>query len=485
MRWASAERWQRTGAFWMIRKTCLLVVCVLAASRMAWAGPETRVADAAQRKDVAAMAALLRERVDVNGPQADGTTGLHWAAHWNDLAMTRSLIAVGADPSLANRHGVTPLALACENGSAPVIEALIDAGANPEGSGTGEPPILVAARTGNVDAVKTLVAHGANVNAIEDWRGQTALMWAAADDHAAAVHALLESGSDVHARSKGGFTALLFAARQGALDAVRTLLDGGAAIDDALPSGSTPLAVAISALHYEVGAYLLSRGASVRQADKAGLVPLHVLVRARNPGATAPLRTGKGTVDSLSLLETLLAAGADPNARTAAVPNRPTNERAILIDVRLNTGGATPLLFAARGADAEVLRLLVAAGARPDIATLEGVTPLMVAAGVGYVETSDAGANTEKELLENVTLLLDLGVDINAASEHGQTALHGAVYRGIDNLIQLLASRGARLDLEDEYGRTPLLLAEQGFNNMGHYRREDQAVLLRTLYAVR
>lgn len=463
-------------------RTCLTGLVLLTFAGNALAAPDSRIADAAEAKDAAAVAVLIKQHADVNATQADGTTALHWAAHWDDLASATALIKAGATVTAANRYGVTPLVLACENGSARMITALLDAGADANVATTGEPPILVAARAGHADAVKALLARGADVHATEKWRGQDALMWAAGDDHADVVRLLVEHGANVNAHSPGGFSALLFAAREGAMDSVRVLLDHGAPVNDALTNGSTALSTAISALHYELAAYLIQRGADVNRADKAGLTPLHVLVQARNPGATAALRTGKGKSDSLELLTLLLKAGAQPNARTAAVPNRETSERAILIDVTLNTGGATPFLFAARGADVPAMRLLAAAGGNPNLPTLEGVTPLMAVAGVGYVETNDAGANTEKELTESLLLLLDLGADVNASSQHGQTALHGAVYRGIDSLISLLASRGASIDAKDQYDRTPLILAEQGFNNMGHYRREDQAVLLRKLY---
>ena len=464
----------------VLSSLCLTIILLIAGAEAA--GADVRLADAAQRRDAAGVASLLTQGVDVNTPQADGTSALHWAAHWNELEIAGRLLRAGARANAPNRYGITPLTLAAENGSARMLDALLKAGADPNAGGTGEPPLLTAARTGSADALKTLIAHGANVNATESWRGQTGLMWAAAGNHVDAIRVLVEAGAGLDVQSPGGFSALMFAARDGALDAARALVDAGANVNDVQGNGAGVLATAISNLNYELAVMLLGKGARAAVQDKAGSTPLHALVQARNPGAGQSVRMPRGSVDSLSLMKLLLTAGANPNARTGEVANRPTTERAILIDVGVNLGGATPLLLAARGADTAAIQLLVAHGADPAIATLEGVTPLMLAAGVGYVESSDAGANTETELRDTLTLLLALGVDINAASAHGQTALHGSVYRAINPIIRFLAERGARPDMKDEYGRTPLKLAEDGFNNMGHYRREEQAALLRTLF---
>ena len=464
------------------RILCGFFVCMLLLGSDATAN-DGRLADAVQQQDATTVEQLLGQRIDVNGVQPDGTTALHWAAHWNDLKVASTLIRAGANLDAANRYGSTPLLLACENGNAPLIKMMMTAGADPNLSPTGEPPIMIATRTGNIEAVRALVAAGAEVNSTETWRGQTALMWAAAGNFSELVSFLIEQGATVDASSPGGFTALLFAAREGTSDATRVLVNRGANLDITLKDGSGALATAIKHLHYELAAYLLRSSASPTATDQAGATPLHILVEARNPSARDALQMPTGNVDSLELMKQLLDAGADPSRRTLEVPDRPTNERAILIDVGVNLGGATPFLLAAKGADVPALRLLLSYGADRTLRTLQQVTPLMVAAGIGYIESNDAGASTESEILETLSFLLDLGVGINDSSMHGQTALHGSVYRGNNAIVRFLVDHGAMFEIADVYGRTPLVLAEQGFNHMGHYRREDQAVLLRALKA--
>lgn len=153
------------------------------------------------------------------------------------------------------------------------------------------------------------------------------------------------------------------------------------------------------------------------------------------------------------------------------------------IDNVVNLGGATPFLLAAQAADLKAMRILLDHGADPKLATYENTTPLMTAAGVGFVEGRER-TRPEREALAAVKLLAEAGVDINAVNERGQTAVHGAVYRAADTIIEYLAQAGARLDVRDELGRTPQQLAESGFNQVSSViRRERSAALLRRLGA--
>src|SRR4030095_7593999 len=188
-----------------------------------------------RRGDEARM--LLKQGVNVNATQPDGATALHWAAHWDDLEVAGLLIRAGANPHIGNEHyGVTPLSLACTNGSAPMARMLLNAGASANATQSiGETALMTASRVGNVDVVKELLAHGANVNAVHRGSGQTAIMWAAAEEHPEGVRALVEQGADVRARSTGGFTPLSFAARQGNEQSVRLLLTAGADVNQ--PAG--------------------------------------------------------------------------------------------------------------------------------------------------------------------------------------------------------------------------------------------------------
>jgi uncharacterized protein len=249
------------------------------------------VADAARDRDAGAVRSLLNQAVDVNSPQADGTTALHWASHWSDLDTANALIDAGANPNATNRYGSTPLALAAENADAAMIGRLLDAGADPNIASLGRAVIALAARTGSVEVVKLLIAHGADLNTKEEWREQSPLMWAAAENHAGVVRVLIESGADVNYETPGGFTALMFAARQGSLAAARTLVEGGATVDSVY-KGRSAMTVALLNRNYEIAAYLLSKGASVGPAagDATGMTPLHHLILRVIPATTCARR---------------------------------------------------------------------------------------------------------------------------------------------------------------------------------------------------
>jgi len=411
-----------------------------------------------------------------SGTGTDGTTALHEAAHVDDIqAMTR-LIAAGADVTAANRYGVTPLWLACLNGSATAIELLLKAGANANAVlPGGETVLMTAARTGKPDAVNVLLRHGASVNAKEGWRGQTALMWAAAEGHAAVIEALVARGADVHARSNGGFTALLFAAREGQIAASKALLAAGANLNDAIPS-TTPIdepvpeettpgppeaglnvfLLATANAHFELAAWLLDQGAEPNGAPR-GWTALHQISWVRKMGVAGsndPAPPGSGNMTSLDFVRKLVAKGGDVNARATKRPQMGLTT--------LNSIGATPFLLAARTADFELMRLLVELGADPKLANEDNTNPLMVAAGVG-TQNPGEDPGTEPEVLEAVKIALELGNDLNAVDSNGETAMHGAALKHAPSVVRYLAERGARMDVwnrPDKRGWTPLKIAE-------------------------
>ena len=481
----------------------LAIPAVAAAAAASVAPPDAGLLEAVRTGDAAAVDALLDEGVDVNAAAADGTTALHWAVYRDDLPTVERLIRAGAAVDSANRYGVRPLSLAAAGGQAGVVEALLAAGADPSSPTAGEPPILSAARTGNLDTVRLLVRHGADVNARETLRGQTALMWAAAEDHAAVVRTLVELGADIHGRSTGagtvrsgtldadqrapervtvGFTPLLFAARQGALDSARALVAAGADVNERGPRGSNALLIATRNYHYELAAFLVARGADPNATDAGGATALHAAVQAETlRPISAPARTPTGGMDRFAFITFLLERGANPNARLARDKRpRHADTRDLIadrvIDFSVSIGGATPFFFAAKAADVEVMRLLAAHRAHPRITTHEGTTPLAVAAGVGYNEGRHQPPPSQ--ILEALRLALALGNDVRLANVHGQTPLHGAVYRGLDPAIALLADRGAALDAVDGVGRTPLKLAEEGYFLLASRLRRDGAAAL-------
>jgi ankyrin repeat protein len=401
----------------------------------------------------------------------------------NDTARVDVLLRAGADARATSRYGVTPLYLACVNGNAAVIERLLAAGADantalPEG----ETALMTAARTGSVPAVKALLAHGASVNAKEGWKGQTALMWAAAENNADAAKALVDAGADIKARSKSGaFSAYLFAARAGHIAAARVLLDAGADINEKLPDGTSALLLAILNAHYEAAAFLVDRGADPN-ASAQGWAPLHQVVWSRRPntGSNIPGAVPTGSLDSLDLVRKLLQHGANVNARLQKEPKDGFRNM-------LNRIGATPFLLAAKSVDLPLMRLLLEHGADPALTTEDGTTALMAAAGVGIWAPGE-NPGTEEEALAAVKFVYEakggLATDVD---RNGETALHGAIYRaGSIPIAKFLIDKGARLDVKNAKGWTPLIVAdgvEYTPNVLKRY--PDAAAFLRQVMAAR
>ncbi len=476
----------------------LWCVAVLAATTGAAAGnDDISLVGAAELRDRPAVDALLMQGADVNAPAPDGTTALHWAVRYDDLEMARVLIRAGANANAANRYGATSLLLACTNGNASIVDALLKAGANPNTFSAGETALMTAARSGSVDAVRVLLDHGADPHPAERLRGQTALMTAAAARHGAVVRTLIEHEADVHVRSGGDFSALLFAVRAGGADAVRALLEAGADVNDTLRDGTNALMLAIVNGHYDLAAFLLDQGADPT-ANDAGRTALHILVQTHNwDGNDKAGVVESSAIGYLGLIDKLVAHGANPNAqmtrdRDVRFPEGATASGQSFV---VNVIGATPFWWAARAADLPAMNSLLEHGADPRLVTTENVTPLAMAAGVGYLDGQTPGS--EPDALEAVRLILALGADINAASECerdpraegslfrglccGWTPLHGAASRGADTIIRYLAEQGARLDAEDARGRTPLDIAEGHVLYISVYIRESSARLLREL----
>jgi ankyrin repeat protein len=407
---------------------------------------------------------------------ADGTTPLHWAVRANDLDAAQRLIRAGANPDAANRYGVTPLSLAAENASAPLIQALLQAGAHPTGA-----ILMTAARTGNAEVVRMLLAddnkNGTDANARETSLGETALMWAAAENHPEAVRALIEHGADSNARSetlvypkdrfglegvttilpRGSWTALMYAARQGSLEAAQALAESGADLNLADPDGTTALELAILNGHFDTAATLTEKGADPNIADVAGMAALYAAVDMSTLGEIygRPARKSTDKLTAVDLMPVLLAHGANPNAKLKS----PTLNRAHTPGEGSLAEGATPLMRAAKNGDVAAMRVLMAHGADASLKQKNGTTALMLASGVGRGQGVFAkDYATEAELLAAVKLLVDSGVDVNAANDAGQTALHIAA-QASDGIVKYLAEHGANLDARDKQGRTALDVA--------------------------
>jgi ankyrin repeat protein len=443
------------------------LVVLLLVSGSARAQAVASLADAAEKKDRAKVAALLKQGADVNASQADGMTALHWAAYHDDVTLASQLLKSGADARAANRYGVTPLSAACTNGNTEMAALLLEAGADANTTlRGGETVLMTAARTGKRGPVQALLSHGADVNA-RDQKGQTALMWAAAEGHADVVSILLAANADFKRPLPSGFTPLLFAAREGRLDVVRVLLKAGADINDMIParkgvargpkSGTGALLMAVENGHFELAIELVKAGADPND-QRAGYGALHMLSWVRKPsrgddeeGDPPPIGSGKLT--SLEFVKEMVAHGANVNLRSKAG----VSGRGIL-----SKPGATPFLAAAATADIPLMELLVKLGADPLQANSQGTSPLLAAAGVG-VGAPEEAPGTEPEVLESVKLLLKLGADVNAVDGNGETAVHGAAYRNHPKGVQLLAEKGAKIAVwnkANKAGLTPLVIAE-------------------------
>jgi ankyrin len=475
---------------------------VVLAGSSAAADRDTRLADAAMRRDLAAVRSLISQKVDVNVPGQDGTPALHWAVRVDDVATAKLLLGAGAQATLANRYGLTPLAIAAANGNAAMIGILLDAGADPNAlDPAGETPLMNAARVGSLEALTLLLDRGATIDATDATYQQTALMVAVRQNHPDIVKVLLARGAKVSARTRigrtpqwvlpnsvpgfghgigivrgglpprgsrapipGGMTPLLYAARDGRVDIVGMLLDAGADVNERDANDIPPLIIAITNNHTDVALFLIERGADVNAADWYGRTPLWAAVETRNMDVdNATFVNSIERSPYLGLIQVLLERGADPNARTKEVP--PIRRDFLRVTGSLSWvdfTGQTPFLTAALAGDVTVMKLLLKHGADPHTATFGGTTALMAAAGVNWVvdQTYDEG---QPALLEAVKLCVELGMDVNAVNSMGLTALHGAANRGSDEIIRYLVQQGAKIDVKDAEGRTPLTWAEGVF----------------------
>ncbi len=472
----------------------------------------TTLVEAVKAGDVASLVQALQQRADVNAPEPDGTTALHWAVIRNQPEMVQRLLRAGAKARVANDYGATPLAEAALLGSTDVVRMLLEAGADVESAnGDGQTALMLVARTGNVDAARLLLARGANVNARERWREQTPLMWAVAQQQPQMVAELVAHGADVNAVSKenhwqrqvsaepralhrpvGGLRPLHFAVREGCLDCARILLDHGARIDEGDPEGITPLVMAIINGRFDVAAFLLDRGANVHRWDLFGRSPLYAAVDMNTiPRGGRPDGPGLDRTTPLHLVERLLAAGANPNASLKLLPpyRHVIDDRAIDSSIII---GTTPLLRAAKAFDADTIGVLLQHGARVDQPNARGMTPAMVAAGLGSTDADSRGhyttADVQQRAIAALRLLLDAGADINGKDARGLTAIHEAARWGWNDVIRFLAARGANVTAVDNRGLTPVdsALGRAGGNSKFGQRIDvfpETAALLRGLGA--
>ena len=455
---------------------------------------QNRLAEEARRGDTRAVRLMLSQKTDVNASTGDGMSALHWGAYNNNLEMVEALIAAGANVNATTRTGAfTPLLVAVTNGSASVVPPLLRAGAAPNArTQDGATALMLAAASGNTSIVKNLLDHGADIDAADLARGQTALMFASAADRESVVTVLLKAGANgaitstvvppaemprtntpgsvraaaaedandpiAQARANrrvapaklGGWAALHFASREGSFQAARALIDGGANINQGNESdGTTPLVTAIINGHYDLAKLFLDRGADPNQANDDGLAPLYATIDMQfapviwqpNPS------TEQEQTSYLQLMTLLLDRGAAPNLRLKKkLWFRPSDHD----DAWTGTAGTTAFWRAAFATDVDAMRLLVSRGADPSIPSLEGVTPLMAAAGLGW--TGNQHRTVPDSWVAAVKYCLELGADVNARDIFQYSALHAAAYRGDNALVKFLVDKGARLDAVTIFG---------------------------------
>jgi len=457
----------------------IALVALLSVASLSTGPRESSLSEAIQAGDRQAIQKLLKDPAAVKATEADGTTPLHWAVRADDIETSKALLNAGANASAANRYGVTPLSLAAVNGNAALIEALLAAGASANTVvSKGQTVLMTAARTGNPAAARVLIEHGADVNARESQLGETALMWAASENQAEVVTLLASRGADINARSStiqfpkdrfglegvltilphGNWTPLMYAARDGGVDAARALAKAGAEVNATDPDGTTALILAIMNAHYDTANAILEAGADPNITDKAGMAALYAAVDMSSLGEVygMPPRKVNDTLKPTDVMSRLIAKGAVVDALLKS----PTLQRNHTPGEGQLGAGTTPLMRAARNGDFAAMQILLAAGADPTLKQPRGTTALMMASGLGRglgVFAKDYG--TEADLRQAVELLVERNVDVNASTDDGITAIHLAAQGGLDSIVRVLAKAGARLDVKDKRGRTPVDMA--------------------------
>ena len=487
----------------------------------AWAGASD-LADLIREGDRKAALQALQGGADVNALQSDGSSPLLWAVHAVDHELVQELLRRGAKPDVRNSFGATPLGEAIDLLDTRLVDMLLKAGASPNLSNDdNQTPLMLAARAGSFPIAEALVKAGARVNEKELLREQTALMWAVAASSPEIVDLLIANKAEVDIRASstdwgsqitsepraqyrntGGLTPLLFATRSGCVDCAASLLQAGADVNRPTPEGVTPLMNAIDNNNFAVANLLLDHGADPHISDWWGRTALYLTTDMRTRGGggggrgggppaarPAPAAGAPPAGSALQVMQRLLEMGVDPNPQLNM--HRPFRGR---FTDDLITTGCTPLLRAALSGDREAVALLLKHGALPDLPNVMGVTPLMAAAGIGFLVGASGGGQGPIARLDDeanqdnaiavIDLLIKAGADVNAritdtrshtaviarpssmTDRQGQTALFGAVGNGVNperpngrswpRVVKFLIDHGARLDVKDDAGKTIL-----------------------------
>ncbi|MES2603616.1 MAG: ankyrin repeat domain-containing protein, partial [Pseudomonadota bacterium] len=458
---------------------CISLTTMLLASNAGAAS----LLESTRANDSKAALAFVAQGADVNAAESNGTTVLQWAVHNGDVALVEKLLKAGADVNAKNSYGASAMSEAALLGDAKLLTLLLKAGADPESmNADGQTALMVVARSNNLAAAEALLKAGADVNAMEQWRGQNAVIWAAGQSQPEMLQLLLKAGGDPNSRAfvnertrqisaerrfqwrpAGGITALIYAAREGCVECVKLLVEAGAELDQGDAENVTPLLAAVINMHFDTAKYLVEAGANVNKWSFRGENPIYSAVDVNTvPHGGYPDRPTTDATSSLDMIRILLEAGANPNLQLKLQPTYRHIKDDRGADGMLGIG-ATPLLRAAKAHDMPAMELLLAHGALPNLPNRNGTTPLMAAAGLGANSIDTRGDYTTPlagQLSQQaMAVLLKNGAELNAIDSNGRTALHGAAGWGWNEAVSFLIEQGADIKLADRNGLTAMDVA--------------------------
>jgi len=477
--------------------TIIFLLATLLLATPTLAQDEANVVDLVRSGDRKAALELIRQGANVNTPQADGGTALHWAVHNVDEELVSLLLSREANANASNIYGASPLSEAVQLGNANLVRMLLEAGADAEAANAdNQTALMLAASIGAVEVAQLLIDAGANVNPKEQWRGQTALMWATANGHGEMTKLLIAHGANVEGRAAatdwgsqitgepraqyrpvGGLTPLLYAARSGCIACIEALLDAGADINYPTPEAITPLMLAIDNYRYDAAALLLAHGANPHLWDWYGRTALYIATDMNS--YTPDYLRGTAQADrnsGLDIMRLLLQAGVNPDPQlNQHRPGRGGNSGRFVDDPL--TTGATPLIVAANSHDLEAVKLLLEHGAQVDLPNVNGSTPLLVAAGFGNARGILRGTyppEQEARVIPVLEVLLAAGADIHAritdttshnawiarmstmTDREGHNVLFAAAMQNWNSVVEYLVAQGADLSVRDSNGKSLL-----------------------------